>query len=238
MNYYPDEIIEEVRLNSDLVEVISEYLHLEKKGGSYFGLCPFHREKTPSFSVEPVKQFYYCFGCNNGGNVFHFIMHIENLDFLEALRFLADRAGIVLPEPDNDEEQQKIRLRKNVLEANREAARFYYSILTGKTGLRAQKYLFDRGLSLQTIKRFGLGLSPDDWNVLSRALRAKGYDEETLTASGLSLKNKNGALNDRFRNRIMFPIFDLRGNIVAFGGRVMDDSLPKYMNSPETICYS
>ncbi len=238
MNYYPDEVIEEVRLNNDLVEVISEYLHLERKGGGYFGLCPFHREKSPSFHVEPAKQFYYCFGCNNGGNVFHFIMHIENLDFLEALRFLADRAGIVLPEPENDEEQQKIRLRRNILEANREAARFYYSTLAGKTGLQAQKYLIDRGLSLQTVKRFGLGLSPDDWSVLSRTLRAKGYDEETLIASGLSMKSKNGTLNDRFRNRIMFPIFDLRGNIVAFGGRVMDSSLPKYVNSPETLCYS
>lgn len=238
MNYYPDDVIEEVRLNNDLVEVISEYIHLERKGGSYFGLCPFHREKTPSFSVEPVKQFYHCFGCSSGGNVFHFIMHIENLDFVEALRFLADRAGIVLPEPDNNEEQQKIRLRKQILEVNREAARFFYSNLAGKAGFAAQRYLYERGLSLQTIKRFGLGFSPDEWGLLSRTLTQKGYDETTLIASGLSIKNKNGGLNDRFRNRIMFPIFDLRGNIVAFGGRVMDDTLPKYINSPETICYS
>jgi len=238
MNYYPDDIIEEVRLNNDLVEVVSEYLHLEKKGGSYFGLCPFHREKTPSFSVEPVKQFYYCFGCNNGGNVFHFIMHIENLDFMEALRFLADRAGIALPEPDDNEQQHKNKLRKSILEVNREAARFFYANLAGKTGQMAQQYLFQRGLSLQTIRRFGLGLSPDDWSVLARALRSKGYDEETLIASGLCVRNKNGSLNDRFRNRIMFPIFDLRGNIVAFGGRVMDNSTPKYVNSPETLCYS
>ncbi len=238
MNYYPDELIEEVRLNNDLVEVVSEYLHLDRKGGGYFGLCPFHREKTPSFSVQPVKQFYYCFGCNNGGNVFHFIMHIENLDFVEALRFLADRAGMTLPEPDDHEEQHKIKLRKDLLEVNREAARFYYSTLAGKAGAKAQKYLFNRGLALQTLKRFGIGFAPDDWSELSRALRAKGYREEVLTESGLSMKNKNGSLTDRFRNRIMFPIFDLRGNVVAFGGRVMDDSLPKYVNSPETLCYS
>ncbi|MBP7175508.1 MAG: DNA primase [Thermoclostridium sp.] len=238
MNYYPDELIEEVRLNNDLVEVVSEYLHLDRKGGSYFGLCPFHREKSPSFSVQPVKQFYYCFGCNNGGNVFHFIMHIENLDFVEALRFLADRAGMTLPEPDNHEEQHKIKLRKDLLEVNREAARFYYSTLAGKAGLQAQKYLYNRGLALQTLKRFGVGFAPDDWSELSRTLRAKGYREEVLTESGLSMKNKNGSLTDRFRNRIMFPIFDLRGNIVAFGGRVLDNSTPKYVNSPETLCYS
>lgn len=238
MSYYPDDVVEEVRLNNDLVEVISEYIHLERKGGSYFGLCPFHREKTPSFSVEPVKQFYYCFGCNNGGNVFHFIMQMENLDFVESLRFLAERAGMVLPEPNNKEEQQKLRLRKQILEVNREAARFYYSTLAGKQGLAAQRYLYERGLTLQTIKRFGLGFSPNEWGLLSKTLLQKGYDEAVLTASGLSVQNRNGGLNDRFRNRIMFPIFDLRGNIVAFGGRVMDNTLPKYVNSPETICYS
>lgn len=238
MSLYPDEVIEEIRLQNDLVEVVSEYIHLDRKGGGYFGLCPFHREKTPSFHVEPVKQFYYCFGCNNGGNVFHFIMNIENLDFVESLRFLADRAGIVLPEPENDEEQKKIRLRKDILEVNREAARFYFSILAGKQGRNAQKYLYDRGLSPQTVKRFGLGYAPDDWNMLTRTLQEKGFSEDILTTAGLSAKSKNGNLNDRFRNRIMFPIFDIRGNIVAFGGRVMDQSLPKYINSPETPCYS
>ncbi|NLN65526.1 MAG: DNA primase [Clostridiaceae bacterium] len=238
MNFYPDDVIEEVRLNNDLVSVVSEYIHLERKGGSFFGLCPFHREKTPSFSVEPTKQFYYCFGCSNGGNVFHFIMHIENLDFVEALRFLADRAGMVLPEPDNKEEQHKIKLRKDILTVNREAARFFYTALAGKNGSRAQQYLYSRGIGIQTIKRFGLGFALDDWSALSKALMAKGYGEDILISSGLSLKNKNGKLNDRFRNRIMFPIFDLRGNVVAFGGRVMDDTLPKYINSPETLCYS
>lgn len=238
MNYYPDEVIEEVRLNNDLVEVVSEYVRLEKKGGGYFGLCPFHREKTPSFHVEPVKQFYYCFGCNNGGNVYHFIMNIENLDFLDALRLLADRAGIILPEPDNKEEQQKIKIRKNILDVNRMAARFFYSCLAAEKGREALKYLHNRGLSNRIIKRFGLGYAPNEWSLLTKFLLEQGIDESILIQSGLCIKNKNQNLIDRFRGRIMFPIFDIRGNIVAFGGRVMDDSLPKYINSPETPCYS
>jgi DNA primase len=238
MNYYPEDVIEEVRLSNDLVEVVSEYVRLEKKGGGYFALCPFHREKTPSFSVEPVKQFYYCFGCNNGGNVFHFIMNIENLDFPDALRLLADRAGIVLPESNNRDEQLRIEARKNILNINKEAARFFYSCLAGEKGGEALKYLQNRGLTNSIIKRFGLGYSPNEWTLLSDYLLRKGFDESLIVQSGLSIKNKYGKLNDRFRGRIMFPIFDIRGNIVAFGGRVMDDSLPKYINSPETPCYS
>jgi len=238
MNYYPDDIIEEVRLNNDLVEVVSEYVRLEKKGGGYFGLCPFHSEKTPSFHVEPVKQLYYCFGCNNGGNVFHFIMNIENLTFPDALRFLADRAGIVLPEPDDKEEQQRIKVRKRILEINRVAARFFYSCLATGKGSEALKYLRNRGLSNSIIKRFGIGYAPNEWDLLSNYLLKEGFDETILIQSGLSIKNKYDRLIDRFRGRIMFPIFDIRGNIVAFGGRVIDDSLPKYINSPETPCYS
>ncbi len=238
MNFYPDEIIEEVRLNNDLVEVASEYVRLEKKGGGYFGLCPFHREKTPSFHVEPVKQFYFCFGCNNGGNVFHFIMNIENLDFPEALRFLADRAKIVLPEPDDDEEQRKIKLRKSILEVNRQAARFFYSNLKEQKGNDARNYLLHRGLKYQTIKRFGLGYASMEWDSLTKHLAGKGFNETILVETGLCMKNRNGKLIDRFRGRVMFPIFDIRGNIVAFGGRVMDNSLPKYVNSPETLVYS
>lgn len=238
MFYYSDEIIEEIRLNSDLVEIVSEYVRLEKKGGGYFGLCPFHREKTPSFHVEPVKQLYYCFGCNNGGNVFHFIMNIENLDFTETLRFLAERAGINLPEPDDNEEQYKSRLRKEIMEVNREAARFFYSCLSGDVGREALKYLYNRGLSQNIIKRFGLGYSPGEWDALTKHLLSKGYNETTLTEAGLCIRNKNGKLYDRFRGRVMFPIFNIRGNVVAFGGRVLDDRLPKYVNSPETLVYS
>ena len=238
MQFYSDDIIEEVRLSNDIVDVISEYLRLDKKGGGYFGLCPFHREKTPSFHVEPVKQFYYCFGCNNGGNVFHFIMNIENLDFLDALRFLADKAGITLPEPDDTVEQQKIKLRKDILEVNKEAGKFYYSNLAGAKGKTAQEYLFRRSLSTHIIKQFGLGYAIDEWDSLTKFLFAKGFSEEILLESGLCLRSKKGNLYDRFRSRIMFPIFNIRGNIVAFGGRVMDNSTPKYVNSPETICYS
>jgi len=238
MNYYPDEIIEEVRLSNDLVEVVSEYVRLEKRGGGYFGLCPFHNEKTPSFHVEPVRQFYYCFGCNNGGNVFHFIMNIENLSFPDALRLLADRAGIVLPEPDNQEEQQRIRLRKRIIEINRAAARFYFSCLASEKGREALKYLHSRGLSNRIIRQFGLGYAPDEWSSLSDHLLREGFEESILIQSGLAIKSKNGGLIDRFRGRIIFPIFDIRGNVVAFGGRVLDDSIPKYINSPETQCYS
>ncbi|AGC68367.1 DNA primase DnaG [Thermoclostridium stercorarium subsp. stercorarium DSM 8532] len=238
MSYYPDEIIEEVRLSNDLVEVVSEYIRLEKKGGGYFGLCPFHKEKTPSFHVEPVRQFYYCFGCNQGGNVFHFIMNIENVSFPDAVKMLADRAGIVLPEPDDKEEQQKIRLRKKILEANKAAARFYFSCLASEKGKKALKYLYDRGLSNRIIKRFGLGYAPDEWSILSDYLLKEGFDEYVIIQSGLAIKGRSGKLIDRFRGRVIFPIFDIRGNVVAFGGRVLDDSLPKYINSPETPCYS
>lgn len=238
MQFYPDGIIEEVRLNSDLVEIVFEYIRLEKKGGGYFGLCPFHREKTPSFHVDPVKQLYYCFGCNAGGNVFHFIMNIESLDFQDSLRFLAEKAGITLPEPNNNEEQDKIQLRKTILQINKEAARFFYSYLVGENGKTAQNYLLKRNISPGIIKRFGLGLAPREWDALTIFLRGKGYNEKILLESGLCIKNKNGNLYDRFRDRIIFPIFDIRGNVVAFGGRVIDDSLPKYINSPETPCYT
>jgi len=218
--------------------VVSEYVRLEKRGGGYFGLCPFHNEKTPSFHVEPVRKFYYCFGCNNGGNVFHFIMNIENLSFPDALRLLADRAGIVLPEPDNQEEQQRIRLRKRIIEINRAAARFYFSCLASEKGREALKYLHSRGLSNRIIRQFGLGYAPDEWSSLSDHLLREGFEESILIQSGLAIKSKNGGLIDRFRGRIIFPIFDIRGNVVAFGGRVLDDSIPKYINSPETPCYS
>lgn len=234
---YPEEIIEEVRLRNDIVDVISGYIKLERKGKSYFGLCPFHNEKTPSFCVEPTKQFFYCFGCNKGGSVIQFIMNIEHLEFVDALKFLADRAGIALPEPDDSGEREKAKKRKDILEINREAARFFYSHLAGSEGLKAQAYLKSRGLTEGTIRQFGLGLSPGGWSDLSDYLLAKGASNDLLIASGLSIKSKNGTLVDRFRDRIMFPIFDIRGNVIGFGGRVIDGSGPKYMNSPDTPVY-
>jgi len=235
---YPVELIEEVRLRNDIVEVVSSYVKLERKGRRYFGLCPFHGEKTPSFSVEPSKQLFYCFGCNKGGSVIQFVMGIEHLDFLEALKLLADRAGITLPEPDDNEERERSRIRKEILDINKEAARFFFSVLAGRDGHEAQAYLKKRGLTEKTIRQFGLGLSPPGWNELTERLLAKGIPESLLISSGLSVKAKSGELVDRFRGRIMFPIFDIRGNIVGFGGRVMDQSQPKYMNSPDTPVYN
>jgi DNA primase len=236
--YYPDELIEEVRLRNDIVDVVSQYVKLERKGRRYFGLCPFHNEKTPSFSVEPAKQFFYCFGCNKGGSVIQFVMNIEHLDFLEALKHLADRAGITLPEPDDQGEREKANKRKELLELNKEAARFFFSCLAGKEGREAQGYLKRRGLTEKTIRQFGLGLSPSGWSELSHHFLNKGVPAELLLTSGLSIKSKNGELIDRFHGRIMFPIFDIRGNIIGFGGRVMDQSQPKYMNSPDSPVYN
>jgi DNA primase len=232
---YPERVIEEVRIRNDIVDVISGYVKLEKKGKSYMGLCPFHGEKTPSFSVEPVKQFFYCFGCNRGGSVIQFIMLIENLEFVDALKMLAERAGMTLPEPDDHKERERARLRKEILEINREAARFFFKKLTGS--LEAQGYLKKRGLQEKTIKKFGLGYSPPGWSELTDYLTAQGASGELLLASGLSVKTKSGGLGDRFRHRIMFPIFDIRGGVIGFGGRVLDGSNPKYMNSPDTPVY-
>lgn len=235
---YPEELIEEVRLRNDIVDVVSAYVKLERKGRRYFGLCPFHNEKSPSFSVEPAKQFFYCFGCNKGGSVIQFIMNIEHLDFLEAFKYLAERAGISLPEPDDSGEREKARLRKEILELNKDAARFFFSALAGKDGKEAQAYLRKRGLTEKTLRQFGMGVSPSGWSELSSYFLSKGVSRELLLTSGLSLKSKSGDLIDRFHGRIMFPIFDIRGNIIGFGGRIMDQSQPKYMNSPDTPVYN
>ena len=235
---YPEELIEEVRLRNDIVDVISSYLKLERKGKTYFGLCPFHSEKTPSFSVEPAKQFFYCFGCNKGGSVIQFIMDIEHLEFTDALKLLADRAGIVLPEPEDPGEREKSRRRKEILEINKKAARYFFSLLTGNQGVLARNYLKKRGLTEKTVRKFGLGVSPGGRDELTRYLMAEGADGGLLVDSGLSIRSENGTLTDRFRNRLMFPIFNIRGDIIGFGGRVLDDSLPKYMNSPETLIYN
>ncbi len=236
--FYPEELIEEVRIRNDIIEVVSSYIKLERKGRRYFGLCPFHNEKSPSFCIEPAKQFFYCFGCNKGGSVIQFIMGIENLDFLDALKFLAERAGIVLPEPDDTGEKEKSRLRAQIMDINKEAARFFFSTLAGKNGTGAQGYLKKRGLTEKIIRQFGLGLAPNGWNNLTKILLKKGADKNLLLSSGMSLETKNGELIDRFRDRIMFPIFDIRGNIIGFGGRVIDGTQPKYMNSPDTPVYN
>jgi len=237
-NWYSDELIDEIRIRNDIVDVVSEYIKLEKKGKNYFGLCPFHREKTPSFSVEPNKQIFYCFGCGKGGNVFHFIANIEKLDYIEAVRLLAERAGIPLPE-NEDEEQKKTNRQKQVLMSiNLQAAKYFHEMLFSEKGSAARSYLKKRGITEQTIKKFGLGYSPGNWDDLYIYLKDKKFDDDSIVKSGVAIRGKNGRIYDRFRNRIMFPIFDVRGDVIAFGGRVMDDSLPKYLNSPETLVYN
>lgn len=236
--FYPEEIIEEVRINNDIVEVVSEYVRLERKGKDFFGLCPFHKEKTPSFSVAPSKQIFYCFGCGKGGNVIQYVMNIENLDYREAIRFLADRARIDLPEGGSREDTEKAKLRKEIIKINTEAARFFYNCLNSKDCEKARNFLRHRGLNESTVRSFGIGYSLEAWDNLYIHLLDRGFDRKIVEISGLAIKNKKGEFYDRFRGRIIFPIFDVRGNIIAFGGRVMDSSFPKYMNSPETLVYN
>lgn len=235
---YSDELIEEIRINNDIVDVVSEYVRLEKRGKNHFGLCPFHREKTPSFSVEEVKQIFYCFGCGKGGNVFQFISLAEKIDFIDAVRLLADRAKITLPESDDAEEAARAKLKQQVTDINLLAARYYNDVFNSEKGKVARDYLKKREISESTARKFGLGYSPDQWDSLYQHLKSSGISDEQMLKSGLIQKSSKGQLYDRFRGRLMFPIFDVRGIVIGFGGRVMDDSMPKYMNSPETVVYS
>lgn len=237
-SYYTDDLIEEIRINNDIVDVVSEYVKLEKKSKYFFGLCPFHKEKTPSFSVTPSKQMFYCYGCGKGGNVIQFIMGIENLSYIDAVKYLADRAKIQLPEGESAEEIEKAKLRQELLKVNVEAARFFFSQLSSPQGERARQYLKKRNISEQVVRRFGIGYSPEEWEGLFNHLKSKGFEENTIIKSGLVIPKKNGGCYDRFRERVMFPIFDIRGNVIGFGGRVTDSSMPKYMNSPETPVYN
>lgn len=234
--FYPENIIDEVRIRNDIVEVVSTYVHLERRGRRYVGLCPFHGEKTPSFNVDPTKQFFYCFGCQKGGNVIHFTMSIENLEFPEALKQLAERAGVQLPESVDVNEQAKSQLRKEIAGLNREAARWFYSRLASNEP--AQRYLQQRGLSEKTLRHFGLGYASDGRDDLTRHLVSLGAREEVLETAGLAFKTDRGNFVDSFRNRLMFPIFDIRGNIIGFGGRVMDQTQPKYKNSSDTPLFN
>ena len=235
--FYPEELVEEIRSRNDIVDVISSYVKLQKKGSTYFGLCPFHNEKTPSFSVTPSKQMYYCFGCGAGGNVITFLMEYENYTFKEALTWLADRAGIELPkEEESAEAKKQADLRARILEVNREAGKYFYYQMKGPGGKRAYEYLRGRGLSDDTIRRFGLGYSNMYSDDLYRYLKKKGYQDELLKETGLVKVEERGA-HDRFWNRVMFPIMDVNGRIIGFGGRVMGDGEPKYLNSPETKAF-
>lgn len=236
--YYPDELIEEIRVKNDIVSVISGYVRMQKKGSNYFGLCPFHNEKSPSFSVSPGKQMYYCFGCGAGGNVITFVMEYENLTFQEAVKMLADRAGVNLPELEyNEEARQKESRRAKLLEINKEAAKYYYYMLRTPRGKAGYQYLAGRQLSEETMKKFGLGYADGAGSDLTAYLRSKGFTDELINESGLTGFDEKRGMHDKFWNRVMFPIQDSNHRVIGFGGRVMGDAKPKYLNSPETMIF-
>ena len=233
--YYPEELIEEVRTRNDIVEVISGYVRLQKKGSNYFGLCPFHNEKSPSFSVSPGKQMYYCFGCGAGGNVITFLMEYENQTFSEAVRTLAQRAGIALPEADDSKEARQADSRRaKLLEINKEAAKYFYYQLRTERGSVGMEYLRKRELSDETMNHFGLGYANKYSNDLIQYLKSKGYSEDLIRDAGLCNVDEKHGMYDKFWNRVMFPIQDINHRVIGFGGRVMGDGKPKYLNSPET----
>ena len=239
----PDAFLDELVERCDIVDVVSQYVQLTKKGGNLFGLCPFHNEKTPSFSVSPDKQIYHCFGCGKGGGVVSFIMSIENLSFPDAVRFLAEKNGMTVPEESADQEIP--RQRKRMLELNREAARWFYACLNGPGGAKAAAYLDKRGITRKTANRFGLGAAPEGWDNLLKAMREKGFSQDELLAAGLvtagQRRKENGtrSVYDKFRDRLIFPVIDIRGEVLGFSGRALnDDQEPKYLNSPETLVFS
>ena len=234
---YSDELLDEIKSKNDIVDIVSQYVVLKRTGRNYMGLCPFHKEKSPSFCVSPDKQIFHCFGCGVGGNVIHFIGKIENLNFIESLELLANRAGIELPKSGNAEDDRISRLKSRVYELNKCAAEFYHQNLYKPTAKPAQEYVKKRRLDNRTLKAFKIGYS-GRFNELYTELHSKGFTEEEILASCLVNKNQDGKFIDRFRNRLMFPIFDARDRVIAFGGRVLDDSKPKYINSPEDIVYS
>ena len=233
---FSESFLTELTERNDIVDVVSGYVRLGKKSGSnMFGLCPFHSEKTPSFSVSPDKQIYHCFGCGKGGGVINFIMEIENLSFPEAVEFLAKRAGMPMPEEENDRESRK---RSRMLALNRDAARFFYAQLSTPQGGAAREYMARRRIGPATAKNFGIGFAPDTWDSLEKAMREKGYTDFEMFDAGLVRKGKKGGYYDTFRNRLMFPVIDVRGNVIGFSGRILGDGEPKYMNSPETLVFN
>jgi len=236
--YYSEELIEEVRMKNDIVDVISGYVRLQKKGASYFGLCPFHNEKSPSFSVSPHKQMYYCFGCGAGGNVFTFLQQYENYSFPEAIKYLADRAGVALPEIEYSEEvRKKEGKRAQLLEINKEAAKYYYYQLRAPHGQLGYRYLAERNLSDETMKQFGLGFANKTSDDLVKYLRNKGYADALIVEAGLASFDEKYGFHDKFWNRVMYPIQDINHRVIGFGGRVMGEGTPKYLNSPETSIF-
>ena len=237
MPRYSDEIIDEVRQTNDIVDIISQYVHLKRSGRNFFGLCPFHNEKSPSFSVSPDKQIFHCFGCGVGGNVFTFLTKIEGISFVEAVQTLAERSNIQLPTLENNQDSKREELKAKVYKVNEFTAQFYHENLYKPESKIAQEYIKKRKLTNETLKSFRLGFS-GKFDELYKALKKEGFQDLEILESGLVNKNDNGRYIDRYRNRLMFPICDARGRVIAFGGRVLDDSKPKYINSPENIVYS
>ena len=233
---FPASFLDELNNRNPIEDVVGQYVSLTRKGSNLFGLCPFHSEKTPSFSVAPDKGIYYCFGCHKGGGVINFIMEIESLSYPDAVRFLAKRAGLEVPE--DEQYQSQYQKQERLWALCKDAARFFHQKLLEPCGEQARAYIIKRGLSKATVTRFGLGFSPNEWSSLLDTMTGKGYSREEILEAGLAVSGKNGGMYDRFRNRLMFPIIDIRGNIIGFGGRVMDDSTPKYLNSPETLIFN
>ena len=232
----PEQFIDELVARSDIADVVSSYVHLTKKGSNLWGLCPFHSEKTPSFSVSPEKQIYHCFGCGKGGGVISFVMEMENLPFPDAVRLLAQRAGLEVPDTGTDEAGRKKRAR--ALEANRQAARFYYDYLNSPGGQRVRDYISQRQITHRFAVRFGLGAAPDSWDELTRALTAQGFSKMELIDAGLAVAGKNGGVYDKFRSRLMLPVIDVRGEVVGFTSRILPgEEGAKYLNTPETIVF-
>lgn len=233
---FPEAFLQELVEKNDIVDVVSGYVRLTKRSGAnQFGLCPFHSEKTPSFSVSPDRQIYHCFGCGKGGGVINFIMEIENLSFPEAVEFLAKRVGMPIPEEENSAESKR---RRRMLDLNRDAARFFHNCLKAPEGRAAQAYMNARQITPQTATRFGLGAAPDTWDSLRNAMHELGYRDQELFEAGLVRKGKSGGFYDTFRGRLMFPVIDVRGDVIGFSGRILGDGEPKYMNSPETLVFN
>lgn len=233
---FPEAFLQELVERNDIVDVVSGYVRLTKRSGAnQFGLCPFHSEKTPSFSVSPDRQIYHCFGCGKGGGVINFIMEIENLSFPEAVEFLAKRVGMPIPEEENSAESKR---RRRMLDLNRDAARFFHTCLKAPEGRAAQAYMNARQITPQTATRFGLGAAPDTWDSLRNAMHELGYRDQELFEAGLVRKGKSGGFYDTFRGRLMFPVIDVRGDVIGFSGRILGDGEPKYMNSPETLVFN
>lgn len=234
---FPPSFLDELAARNPIEEVVGQYVHLKRSGSNLFGLCPFHGEKTASFSVSPDKGIYYCFGCHKGGSVINFEMEIEGLSYPDAVRALAKRAGMTVPE--DEQYQNRYRHQERLWALHKEAARFFHAVLFAPEGAAGLAYAAKRGMPRSVLTKFGIGFAPDSWDSLCKAMEAKGFTREELQASGLvSTSSKNNGIYDRFRNRLMFPIIDVRGNVIGFGGRVMDDSTPKYLNSPETEIFN